>query len=103
MTIFDLYIFGFFAIIGCFVWQHVNISRVARNTARMQCEKQHLLLLDQSVILLSLRLRKSKRSLFCIERRYGFEFTSTGEQRYHGELSFSGKHLTNIDMQAHRI
>ncbi len=94
---------GLLAALACLLWQHINISRLARAIALKQCQKQHLLLLDQSVILLKVRLRMSKKSLLSIERKYGFEFSTTGDQRYLGELQFSGKKLERIELQAHKI
>jgi len=36
-------------------------------------------------------------------RRYSFEFTSTGEKRYRGQVSLSGLHFTNLELEAYII
>lgn len=35
-----------------------------------------------------------------LRRRYGFEFTSTGEQRYQGLIELSGQRLQRIELEA---
>ena len=103
MTIYDVYLLGCLALLVALIWQHLEVSRRARSTAKKACEKQQLLLLDQSVILIKLRPRKSNRAFITIERTYGFEFSTTGDQRYRGELLFEGNRLKHLELQAHKI
>ena len=103
MTIYDLYVWGIVALIAFAIWQHMNVSRLARQTAQSQCQKHQLLLLDQSVILRGIRLRFDKRRIFFLERNYAFEFSTQGDQRYRGELIFAGKRLIHSYLQAYKV
>jgi len=103
MTIESLFVFGSLFLLGYALWQHANVSRNARNAAISATEKYGVVLLDQSVILKKIRLRRSTRSGLAIERRYGFEFSSTGNQRYSGTLVFEGAYLRTIDMDAYQV
>jgi len=38
-----------------------------------------------------------------IRRNYGFEFTSDGERRYHGEITMLGMSVQGVQVELHRM
>jgi hypothetical protein len=103
MNIYDIYLLGALSVLAILLWQHLNISRQARWIAAKQCEKQNLLLLDQSVVLRKIRLRFLRKHFLTVERHYAFEFSTTGDRRYRGELIFLGKTLRHTEFDAHKV
>ena len=89
MSIYDLIIFSVIAIFAYSVWQHNNISLLARAATKRYCEKEGIQLLDQNVILKRVGIVRSHRSLFAIKREYVFEFSSVGDyQAFFCDLYF---------------
>jgi hypothetical protein len=98
LTIYDLIFFSIIAFSAYGVWQHNNISLLARAAARRHCAKEGVQLLDQNVILKRIRITRSHRSLFAIKREYAFEFSSVGDYRYKGNIIMHGNLLANIEL-----
>jgi hypothetical protein len=71
--------------------------------AARYCDDLSLKLLDESVVLKELRPHKSSQRGFCLKRRYVFEFTSTGEDRYQGEIIIIGRHIEEVKLETHRV
>ena len=51
MTIYDIMLFTAFLFFAYAVWQHNNVSILARQAARQHCKEAGVQLLDQNVIL----------------------------------------------------
>lgn len=100
MTIEGLILCGVAALLVWAIIQHLNISRRAFLTAQQLCHKEGLTFLDQSVLLKKMRLCRSKQSLFGIKREYSFEFSTVGDQRYHGRMVFVGNRRISLDLDA---
>ncbi|WP_370979792.1 DUF3301 domain-containing protein [Agaribacterium sp. ZY112] len=103
MTIHDLIIIFIIAMLAYLVWLHLEVSNLARAAATKRCKESDLVLLDQSVILNSISLKKSKFSLFAVERKYHFEFSSIGDTRYRGEVVFLGRRLQFVGLQPYKL
>ena len=71
--------------------------------AARHCEELSLKLLDESVVLKELKPVKSSQRGICLKRRYIFDFTSTGEDRYQGEIVIIGRHIEHIKLETHRV
>ena len=80
-----------------------EIKDVALRAAVKYCEQLELALLDQTVVLKSLRLSRNKTGNICFRRRYQFDFTSTGQERYQGTLIINGFVVEQITLAPHRI
>jgi hypothetical protein len=91
----------FFAAFIAFWWHSDIVKGIALNHAKSQCKRQEVQFLDQSMVLKSLwPIRNQIGSLaFC--RIYQFEFSSTGEQRYKGLVTITGRKLDSIEMEPH--
>ncbi|HIF54400.1 MAG TPA: DUF3301 domain-containing protein, partial [Methylococcaceae bacterium] len=48
-------------------------------------------------------LKRNEQGKFMGWRSYQFEFTSTGEERYHGKVIMLGRQVINIQLDAYRI
>ncbi len=103
MTITDLFLATPLAIIAYFIWQHSNISYTARNAAKHYCNKEGVQLLDQTVILKGMSIKRSSRSLFSLRRKYGFEFSSVGDHRYKGCVYLYGNRVQDVELEPFKI
>ncbi|WP_096084919.1 DUF3301 domain-containing protein [Agaribacterium haliotis] len=103
MTLADVFVYFILAGVAYTLWLHLEVSRLARLHAARRCAESSLVLLDQSVILQSLRLRRSHSSLIAFERRYRFEFSSVGDERYRGEVVMLGKQLQHVGLQPYKL
>lgn len=91
----------FFLLLGLAAgaWAHnARISRRAIQFAAQSCHRQGLQLLDQSVLLESVRL-STYRGMPSLIRRYRFEFSAKGDRRYLGWVTLNAWRLTATEMQ----
>lgn len=84
-----------------FWWQGDKIKGTALQYLYDYCRQQDLQLLDQTIVLKGVWPRRNDYGSLQLRRRYGFEFTSTGEERYTGLIELSGRRLQRIEVQAH--
>ena len=84
------------AIIG--LWLKLSVARErAMQEARRQCLQHGLQLLDETVGLRGVRLRRFN-GLRMLERCYGFEVSLDGHDRETGRLWMIGNILTNVSL-----
>jgi hypothetical protein len=80
------------------VWLRLTKAReLAAQQAQQQCRQHGLQLLDETVSLRGLRLRKV-HGLRRLERHYGFEVSLAGDDRQPGRLSMIGDSLSGISL-----
>ena len=85
-------------------WQNLKARESALKQVKRYCEREALQLLDQSVALRGLSItRNPQNGQLSLKRRYGFEFTSTGDERYQGNIELLGGRLLHIEVDAHRV
>jgi hypothetical protein len=99
MSIYELIAIAPLIIFAYLIWQHNNISIIARNLTRHHCEKAGVQLLDQNVILNRIRIKTSPHSLLALQRHYAFEFSSVGDYRYKGMIRLLGKRMEKIELE----
>jgi len=93
-------------LVFCVAWYWLRARELKERTlkyAARHCDDLSLKLLDESVVLKELKLHKSPTGNLCLKRRYVFEFTSTGEDRYQGEIVIIGRHIEHIKLETHRV
>ena len=84
------------AIVG--LWLKLSVARErAVREARQQCQLYGLQLLDETVGLRSLRLRRAN-GLRRVERCYGFEVSVEGHDRQPGRLWMIGTAVTSVSL-----
>ena len=92
-------------IIGiCWYWlKSRELKDVALKAAARKCESLGLELLDQSVVLRALKPVRSRTGSLHLYRRYVFDFSSTGEQRYQGDVILLGNRVEQVNLAPHRV
>ena len=65
---------------------------------RRYIQEKHVQLLDDTLVLQKMSWQEGQ--IIC---RYGFEFTSTGAERYSGYLNISRHKLVSVDMDSYRL
>jgi len=93
----------FFAVLISFWWHSDIVKGIALSHAKSQCQRQEVQFLDQSMVLSSLWPIRNKIGSLSFSRIYQFEFSSTGEQRYKGSVTITGRKLEGIEMEPHII
>lgn len=82
-------------LIGWFWYSSVRTREIAVLGVKMRCESRGLLLLDQTVSLSKIRLRRDPGGQMRFEREYQFEFSSNGDDRYGGRVTLYANRITN--------
>lgn len=67
------------------------------------CKKVLIEFLDDTVLIKKVRLRRNTHGHLSIYREYEFEFSSTGEFRYKGQVTLLGKYLIDVEMEPYQF
>lgn len=89
------------AAIVFFWWDSLGAKEKARETGRQYCLNSDVQFLDDTVAMIRLRLRRNYQGQLCFYRVYRFEFSSTGESRFHGLVYMLGKTPEKVTMDAY--
>lgn len=84
-------------------WNSDKVKSLALAAVTRHCRERGLQLLDQTLVLKGLWPVRDKQGQLKLRRRYLFEFTSTGEQRYSGEMLLLGLTVHELQLEAHII
>lgn len=84
-------------------WRGYAVKEVALNMARAHCRAFDVQLLDESVVLRGLWFKRDASGILRVRRSYTFEFTSTGDERYHGCVVMLGPLLETVQFEPHRL
>ncbi len=99
----DLALIGLF-IAFYFYWSSSQqVKEIAFQATRSYCDKMEIQMLDGYVALNKLRLSRDGSGKIRVWRSFLFEFTSTGEERYNGEITLLGRKILSIQLDPHRI
>ena len=99
----DISLLALLAIGAALFWRAQRIRETALRITRQHCEREEVLLLDQTVGLKRLRLGRDDRGRWGLWRTYSFEFTVTGGERYQGETLVHGEHVRKVVFPPHRF
>lgn len=99
----DLMIWGGFIAAACFWWRAQAVKELAFKATKAHCESVGVQLLDDGLALRGLWLRRDAAGNLCLRRSFLFEFTTTGEQRYHGCTVMLGRRLESVQLAPHRL
>ncbi len=83
--------------------QTQKLKSLAIRVARLRCREAGVQLLDHTVVHSKRKLTRDSRGYWRIRREYQFEFTSTGEQRYHGKVILFGNQPTAVELETFSI
>lgn len=84
-------------------WRGYAVKEVALRATRQHCNDMQVQLLDESVVMRGLWLKRDAGGSLRVRRSYEFEFTSTGDERYHGCTVMLGPRVQSIQLQPHRL
>ncbi len=86
------------------LWSNALKAREqALAAVRQYCHKMELQLLDDCVALNGLWLRRDSHGKLRFWRSYGFEFSATGFERYHGKIVLLGRKIESIMTEPYKI
>jgi len=86
-----------------YLWRSGQFKGRARDLAIIHCRQFNLQLLDHSMVIDSLWPVRNADGNLVLRRRYRFEFSSTGDRRYQGELVMFGLHLERIELETYKL
>lgn len=86
---------------GFWWWRTLGLSDRALSLVRQHCRQADVQLLDESIYLSKRRIGFGPGLRIGLVRRYGFEFTVTGERRYPGYIELQGARLLHIELAPH--
>ncbi len=81
----------------------MRIRELAFKTAARHCKQLNLQLLDQSVSIKSVWFKRDKQGAMRFWRSYKFEFSSMGDERYHGLVVMLGELAESVELEPYRI
>lgn len=84
-------------------WRGYAVKEVALRVAREHCRSFDVQLLDESVVMRGLWLKRDAGGTLCVRRSFTFEFTSTGDERYHGCVVMLGTSVESVQLEPHRL
>lgn len=105
MTFSITQLFLFFSGLGLalYFFTELKIREIAFYAAREHCESMNVQLLDQSIGIHRVWLKRGKDDQLHFWRNYQFEFTSTGDERYKGNVITLGTLIETIYLQPHKL
>ncbi|MGU9957791.1 MAG: DUF3301 domain-containing protein [Arenicellales bacterium WSBS_2016_MAG_OTU3] len=84
-------------------WKMKGVKDKAVVVCKDYCKKIDVQMLDESVVLRALWYKRNDYGKLKLWRKYAFEFSSTGEQRYRGMLVMLGGVVELIEVEPHRL
>lgn len=99
----NLLLFGMFAAALSLWWNTLGVKPIALRAAQRHCEEMGVQLLDESIVLRKIRLKRDGQGAMRGWRSFSFEFSTTGDIRYRGKVELLGKRVINIQLEPHRI
>jgi hypothetical protein len=91
-------------VLGIIWFWHASMSarEQANGAAREACERLRLVMLDGTVSITRLWIRRDAGGRLRIERTYGFEYTDDGHRRLKGFIVTLGSRVTSVGLAAAR-
>ncbi|MEQ1637104.1 MAG: DUF3301 domain-containing protein [Methylococcales bacterium] len=79
------------------------IQEFAHQAVKARCQHLQLQMLDDYVALQHIRIKRDAQGRLKMLRTYGFEFSSTGNERYHGLIVLAARQVQSIHFEAYRV
>lgn len=99
----DLFWLLALAAIGAYGWHAHAAKEMALQITRKRCQDLDVQLLDETVVMRGLWLRRGDDGVVHWWRSYLFEFTATGDDRYPGSIEMLGKRVVALELAPHRL
>ncbi len=98
----ELIIFIVLVAIIAFWWDSASAYENAYQAAKKMCESNGVSLLDDTLARNKISLCRHVNGYMQFCRRYRFEFSTDGEQRYKGRVILQGKVVETVEMDVYR-
>ncbi len=99
----NLFFICMLLLIGYYWSISMKAREVAFKAAVAHCHKMDVMLLDDYVALNGQWLKRDGQGKVKVWRSFLFEFSSTGDERYHGKVVMLGGMVLSVQLEAHRI
>ncbi|MDX1633589.1 MAG: DUF3301 domain-containing protein [Marinobacter sp.] len=99
-TLFWIFLLGFAA---WYWWRAKAIKDFVVSAAHQHCQRMDVMLLDDAVYLRGLWFKRDQDGHLRVWRRFLFDFTATGEERYLGRIIMLGRRIEHIELEPHRF
>lgn len=84
-------------------WRAQRTRELALAATKRSLKEQQLKLLDDNVALRSMWFKRDRRGSLRFWRRYNFEFTVSGHERYQGYIVTLGNRVVTLHLPPHRV
>ena len=84
-------------------WRSKAIKDGVVHAARNYCKSMDVMLLDDAVYLRGLWFKRDDNGSLRVWRRFMFDFTVTGEERYLGRIIMLGPRIVHSELDPHRF
>ncbi len=103
ITLTDLFWLTLLGLALSYWWSARGMKERALIAARRRVRDLELEFLDDSVVLLWLRPKRDREGQWRLLRRYRFEFSATGQERYQGWIELLGYRVGEFHLDVHRL
>ena len=100
LNLFWLFVLGFAT---WYWWRATAIKDGVLIAAKRYCKTMDVMLLDEAVYLRGLWVKRDNGGQLRVWRRFMFDFTSTGEERYSGRIIMLGRQIVHTELDTHRL
>ncbi len=84
----------------CWFWaDSMQARKIAIITTQRACEIRQLQLLDETVALKKISLKRGKNTRFAIWRTYQFDYCTNNDTRLHSTITLCGKSVVKLDLE----
>lgn len=97
------FLIPFLALLLWLLWDGMAAKEKAYLESKRLCRAADVLFLDDSVALSRLRLCRHRNGRVGLYRRFGFEFSTDGEERYEGYIDMLGEEILQTHMDVYRV
>lgn len=99
----NLFLICVLLLIGYYWSSSMKAREIAFSAAVAHCQKMEVVLLDEYVALIGQWLKRDEQGRIKAWRSFQFEFSSTGDERYHGKVIMLGRNILSIQLEPYRI
>lgn len=89
---------GGLLVLGWLWWDGLKKRELAVKAARRVCDQAGVQLLDETVSMKLMRLRRDARQQIHLYREYGFEYSDTGDNRLPGRVYLLGDRVLDVNL-----
>ncbi len=99
----NLFLICILLLIGFYWSNSMKAREIAFRAASLYCQKMDVVLLDEYVALNGQWLKRNEQGKLKAWRSFQFEFSSTGDERYHGKVVMLGRQIISVQLEPYRI